>query len=354
MLLLPPTNEAVDVCAQIPFALPGTCKLIGRGVYDNEFKCQCINAAYRWRSEPGAMAIGKFPRCELVAEFDNLEVGETIRVSCNTPERLHFCDPIGSQSCYYEASRETIGANLVKVSLWPVCECRSGYSGVTCERRRDVCEDTLVLTSSDASALHGLLGLPEQLTANWLCDANLGGSKCVPDVPSRSNYGYRCECQPGAGRDPRFQGLDNCKTRVQQEFSKFGPPSRCEPGYAGDDCDMTINPWSDWSSWSECFPACGNHRRRLRHRICLGDFGCIGSTQMTKRCSAVECAEFDDSDAEIQVHNLSEFKDNGGFFIPTNSGIFFTTFLLVIPSQIALIALVTWLVIKKDRKRFGL
>ncbi|VDN12324.1 unnamed protein product [Dibothriocephalus latus] len=36
-LQLPSAHEAVDVCAQIPFAVPGTCKLRDKGVFDHEF-----------------------------------------------------------------------------------------------------------------------------------------------------------------------------------------------------------------------------------------------------------------------------------------------------------------------------
>lgn len=39
-LLWHPTEEhkkSIDVCGQIPFAMPGTCRLYGKGIYDHEF-----------------------------------------------------------------------------------------------------------------------------------------------------------------------------------------------------------------------------------------------------------------------------------------------------------------------------
>ncbi|VDL93997.1 unnamed protein product [Schistocephalus solidus] len=36
-LQLPNVHEAVDICAQIPFAVPGTCRLRGKGIFDHEF-----------------------------------------------------------------------------------------------------------------------------------------------------------------------------------------------------------------------------------------------------------------------------------------------------------------------------
>ncbi|KAH9279510.1 E3 SUMO-protein ligase pli1 [Echinococcus granulosus] len=299
----PPWNQSVsdqlfdpiDVCAQIPNALPGTCKLVGKGIYDFEFRCQCVTAAYAWKAEPGGMVAGEFPRCEpLFPYLENAPPGTTHSIACTEAEREYFCDPIGSSNCYFIASRKAydVGNEAVtSISPWPICECKRGRGGVRCDRRLDVCEDPLPLNTTELQQLERRISdMPPVLTAKWLCEAYLHHSKCVPDTSSKGGeYSYRCECRRGSSADKRFGKLDNCRMHSFVEKSAPKHSGRCAPGYAGNNCDMTINAWSAWSQWSECQPHCGFHRRRARRRLCLGDFGCYGSTHAAEHCPPVEC-----------------------------------------------------------------
>ena len=88
----------IDVCSQISNALPGTCQLIGLGIYDNEFRCQCVSAAYTWKAEEGDMLAGRYPRCEpLFPELEKLPAGSRRSIPCIEAEINYFCNPIGSK-----------------------------------------------------------------------------------------------------------------------------------------------------------------------------------------------------------------------------------------------------------------
>lgn len=45
-------------------------------------------------------------------------------------------------------------------------------------------------------------------------------------------------------RDWSFGDLDNCRLNSAHRAVYFEERQVCPPGYAGDNCDMTINAWS--------------------------------------------------------------------------------------------------------------
>ncbi|VDK22926.1 unnamed protein product [Taenia asiatica] len=312
----------------------------------NTFRCQCVTAAYSWKSEAGGMVAGEFPRCEpLFPELENAPPGTKHPITCTEGEREYFCDPIGSLSCHFTASRVAydVGNEVVtNLSPWPICKCKRGRGGVRCERRLDVCEDALPLNTTELQQLRNRIpDMPPVLTAKWLCEAYLHGAKCAPDTSSRGGeYAYRCECRQGARADKRFGKLDNCRMHTSNEKLALKKSTLCPPGYAGDNCDMTINPWSDWGQWSECRPVCGSHRRRTRRRICLGDFGCYGSIYDAERCPPVECNGLRDPGDGVwsarSAASIKEYKDNGGFFVPATIEILVTTLFCVFICQVVM------------------
>nr|CDS29303.2 miz zinc finger family protein [Hymenolepis microstoma] len=280
-----PTEEhqkTIDVCGQILYAMPGTCRVYGKGIYDHEFVCECITSAYQWFTESGKIVLGEFPRCEPKdAEFEKSPSGVSKKFACSKSEFEFFCSISGSKECFFKNSRHLFqGKNMTvtKTSLWPTCICKEGYAGVRCDRRLNVCEDPLPITEKELKELKKKVrGLPSTITANWLCEGYLPNAYCLPDHSSNGKYKYRCECRKGSKRDLNYLGLDNCRLRSEIRNDYPLKAAVCPPGYAGDHCDRTINAWSKWSEWGECYPYCGSHRQRSKRRLCLGDFGCVGS-----------------------------------------------------------------------------
>ncbi|KAM3186573.1 hypothetical protein ACTXT7_004041 [Hymenolepis weldensis] len=91
-------KKSIDVCGQIPFAMPATCRLYGKGVYDHEFVCECITSAYRWNTGPGQMILNQFPRCEPKdTQFEKLASGASENFKCSKSEFEYFCSTDGSK-----------------------------------------------------------------------------------------------------------------------------------------------------------------------------------------------------------------------------------------------------------------
>lgn len=110
----------------------------------------------------------------------------------------------------------------------------------------------------------------------------------------------------------------------------------------------------EWSQWSACLPPCGRYRRRIRSRLCLGDFGCYGSAQSTKRCPPLECQRIHDPKTGDQVilgkTALSDYKSNGGFVVPATIDTLISVFVTTILCQIIVIALAIWLLWRREIK----
>ncbi|BHF83564.1 hypothetical protein SprV_0902670700 [Sparganum proliferum] len=190
-LQLPSVHEAVDVCAQIPFAVPGTCRLRGKGIFDHEFTCLCESPAYEWKAESGGLADGLFPRCNPLPEFlKTLRDGEdNSTIACTKEEISTFCNENGTSACYYKVNRTYEGPSdetavqFIKLSPWPVCRCKEAYGGEACERPRDSCNDPLDLTDHPElkAVIETLPDVPLVLTGNWLCDDHLKDSACIAE-----------------------------------------------------------------------------------------------------------------------------------------------------------------------------
>ncbi|XP_022314749.2 adhesion G protein-coupled receptor B1-like isoform X1 [Crassostrea virginica] len=47
--------------------------------------------------------------------------------------------------------------------------------------------------------------------------------------------------------------------------------------------------WSDWGAWGPCTATCGYYGRHTRHRTCIGQGSCVGSSSLTATCNSQVC-----------------------------------------------------------------
>ncbi|KAM7534697.1 hypothetical protein Aperf_G00000105858 [Anoplocephala perfoliata] len=265
-------RHSIDVCGQIQNAMPGTCRLYGRGIYDHEFICQCITSAYQWSTAPGLMVTGQFPQCEPKdVLFEKLAAGASKVLNCSKKELDYFCHVDGTSTCYITVSRvafEGKNETVTKIALWPNCICKEGHAGDRCDRRLSVCEDALPIPEEELEGLKSEVpGVPNVITANWLCEGYLPDANCVPDYsPTGGKYKYRCECAKDSERDWSFGDLDNCRLHSAYQAVSSEELQLCPSGYAGDKCDMTINAWSAnlFALNNLCLPHVGQSRPKNR------------------------------------------------------------------------------------------
>lgn len=192
--------------------------------------------------------------------------------------------------------------------------------------------------------------------------------------PSLGKYKYRCECRKDSTRDWTYNDFDNCRLFRERQDENKDVPLVCPRGYAGDYCLRTINIWSgiffhlkecrknfkdshcfflscilDWSSWSECFPKCGNIRKRIKRRLCLGDFGCLGSMYSTEKCQPVQCYILKNSVKSPSNHLTKEkYIESGGYFILSMAEIICLIIFISLVVQIGITALQVRLFWRKE------
>ncbi len=116
-----------------------------------------------------------------------------------------------------------------------------------------------------------------------------------------------------------------------------------------------------WSLWSPCYPLCGNHRRRIRYRVCLGDFGCYGSMQMSRSCKSVTCPDLDEigrnnveNEHPVLDQQQQQHQKVARYFKPDFGFVFFVTVCIMLPSQVAIIVVFTCVIHWFDRRRYNL
>ena len=52
---------------------------------------------------------------------------------------------------------------------------------------------------------------------------------------------------------------------------------------------LSASHWSDWGAWGPCTATCGYYGRHTRHRTCIGQGSCVGSSSLTATCNSQVC-----------------------------------------------------------------
>lgn len=142
---------------------------------------------------------------------------------------------------------------------------------------------------------------------------------------------------------------DTCKMSSRSRWRRLWNDHQCLVRWASKMIALIV--FVDWGEWSDCFPACGRHRRKLRYRLCLGDFGCIGGTQMTKQCSSVDCNRMSEAGYGFDAQNITKAERIAGYYKPSKTAIFITILGILLPFQLLAIVIITCCLVRWDMKR---
>ncbi|KAM3172129.1 hypothetical protein ACTXT7_015184 [Hymenolepis weldensis] len=258
-----PNPCATAPCLTLSHTTGHGCHLIGRGLFMNDFRCECL-PGFKWVSSAD---IGGFENdtWERIPSSD--EIGACVAIDiCET-----YCDSFGTRRC-----------DLILGTAIAVCVCKLTHMGPTCSLPRDPCIE---------------LSEKEKMPGNMACNIGQGG-RCIPTFGSDF---YECRCPSTWTKDYSLD-FENClalKDRCMSEVcvrgdcisSADGSETLCicpEEAY-GERCENLRGSWGHWSPWSSCSPACGNGkiRHRERTRGCLYGDSCRGG----KRRQVEVCPE---------------------------------------------------------------
>ncbi|KAL5964570.1 Protocadherin Fat 2 [Taenia solium] len=252
-----PTGFCPNPCATSPCqTLPhttGQCYLTGRGLFMNDFGCECL-PGFKWVA---AITGGK-------EETEENEVGtplsDEIGICVAIDICESYCNPLGTRQC-----------DVIPGTGTAICLCKLTSMGPTCSAQRDPCVE---------------LSDKEKMPGNMACNTGQGGL-CIPTLGSDL---YECRCAPSWTKDVGFD-FDNClalKDKCASEVcvrgdcisSADGSNVIClcpEEAY-GERCENLRGNWGQWSPWSACSPACGHGKIRYRERVrgCLYGATCRG------------------------------------------------------------------------------
>ncbi|THD27071.1 hypothetical protein D915_002202 [Fasciola hepatica] len=286
-------ENALDVCEQIQYAIPGSCRLTGNGTGFFDYKCDCAFGAYEWKITKnwrGCLLRDDIMNTESVSNTTNWHV------LCSPDDWALYCDKKNTEACYYRLWKESNEPELnlttfVRQSRTPFCHCKKGFAGISCGDKFDPCLHLIPLAINDPENyvnVHMPDGpyLPlystdeiSGATGNWLCGVQTGRGTCKPDK----------------------------------------------------------GPESQWEAWSPCIPICGRMRYKYRIRMCVGDTGCVGSAVESFPCRNKTCALLS---AFNQSGKSKEYSvDTSHYYNPSRAQMLSWMLGLVLPLELVLITL---------------
>ncbi|VDP82844.1 unnamed protein product [Echinostoma caproni] len=227
-------EDAVDICEQLQFALPGSCGLIDRGVNILDFECECASGAYEWKTTQeirGCLLKDSIMATESDSNATNWHV------LCTPDQKFRYCDPKNTDVCYFRLWKESNEPQLnlttfVRQSRNPFCHCKKGFAGISCADKFDPCVHLIPLAINDPENyinIHIPDGPHLPLYSNdeisgasgdWLCGVRSGRGMCNPTGDPDSPF--KCICSKGYERDELYSDQDNCmKDTVTDRYTEI-------------------------------------------------------------------------------------------------------------------------------------
>uniref|UniRef100_A0A1I8GEM1 EGF-like domain-containing protein n=1 Tax=Macrostomum lignano TaxID=282301 RepID=A0A1I8GEM1_9PLAT len=232
--------------------------------------------------------------------------------SCREHSRIEVYWPPGCIDCKLETTRTCTVVSKNNESANVMCNCYHGFDPVSkCFNIADRCTERVTPHSAE--------------TGRDLCQADIG-NKCTTDGDT-----YMCTCFMPYFENKTVSNFPNCRgsrgkgrgaaaklaaRKCQSKVCGNGVcvgrerdvECKCDEGYAGHDCREIFSTLSDWSEWSDCFPACGNIGGQFRQRPCQsadsdGRF-CEGFRRQHRRCQPARC--FENESFPIFVRSLHD------------------------------------------------
>ncbi|KAH9284082.1 hypothetical protein ECG_02476 [Echinococcus granulosus] len=234
-----PNPCATSPCLTLPHTAGQQCHLTGRGLFMNDFGCECL-PGFKW----AAAVTGSKEEAEETEVRTPLsdEIGACVAIDiCES-----YCDPLGTRRC-----------DVIPGTSTAICLCKLTSMGPTCSAQRDPCIE---------------LSDKEMMPGNMACNTGQGG--CASSWTKDTGLDF----------DNCLGLKDKCASEVCVRgdciSSADGSNMIClcpEEAY-GERCENLRGNWGQWSPWSACSPACGNKKIRYRERVrgCLHGDTCQG------------------------------------------------------------------------------